>query len=406
MSVLRSRTRKGVIPSNKDVKVEKTSSVDELKGKLRFNKVDDKLMHSVLENDKEKIEEGKTIKEAINQGISSFTPDLMFEQIVKDYMQAERIYGKSLLRYVSGYDPNYLGRNIKIPEFQRELKNRLEEGIKKLKKDEFVDEDGSINEKGVELASLIMYMEELDEITAKGEFGQKIHKKISVYGGKEDNRMYKKGDRYKDIAIKKSVKLAVRRGHDKLGVDDLKVFERESKGMTYVVYGMDASGSMRGKKIETSKKAGIALAYKATENRDSVGLIVFGTKIKEKIEPTEDFGLLLRGMSGVKASMETNFIKMINEAIKMFPSDNVTKHLIILSDALPTIGKEPEEDTLKAVSVARSNGITISLVGIGLDKKGKKFGEKIVELGEGRLYVVKDLEQLDKIILEDYYSVA
>lgn len=389
-----------------DVKVEKKSSIEELKGKLKFSKVDDKLMHSVLENDKEKIDEGKTIKEAINQGISSFTPDLMFEQIVKDYMQAERIYGKSLLKYVSGYDPNYLERNINIPEFQRELKRKIEEGVKKLKKDEFVDNDGSINDKGIELASLIMYMEELDEITAKGDFGQRIHKKSYIYGSREDDRMYKKGDRYKDIAIKKSVKLAVRRGHGKLEVEDLKVFERESKGRTYIVYGMDASGSMRGKKIETSKKAGIALAYKATENKDPVGLIVFGTRIKERIEPTDDFGMLLRGMSRVRASMETNFIKMINEAIKMFPTDNVTKHLIILSDALPTVGKEPEEDTLKAVSIARSRGITISLVGIGLDRKGKRFGEKIVELGEGRLYVVKDLGELDKIILEDYYSVV
>ena len=72
---------------------------------------------------------------------------------------------------------------------------------------------------------------------------------------------------------------------------------------------------------------------------------------------------------------------------------------------MPTIGKEPEEETLQEVSIARNNGITISLIGINLDEKGKKFAEKIVELGQGRLYIIKDLEQIDKIVLEDYYSV-
>ena len=395
-----------MIIGSSDVPVEKQTSIDEFSGKLKFTNIDDKLMHSILENDKEKIEEGKTIKEAINQGITAFTPDLLFEQIVKNYQQAEKIFGKTLLKYVSGYDPRYLERNIKIPEFQRELKKKIGENFEKLKHEDLIDKDGTINEKGIELASLIMYIEELDNIMAKGDFGQRIHKKTYIYGSKEDFRPYKQGDRYRDIAIKKSVKTAIRRKHEKLEIEDLKVHERESKGITYIVYGMDASGSMRGKKIETSKKAGIALAYKAIENKDKVGLITFGTKIKQRIEPTNDFGMLLKSMTRVTASMETNFIEMIKEAIQMFPNEKVTKHLIILSDALPTVGKEPEEDTLKAVSQARSNEITISLIGIGLDPKGKRFAEKIVELGEGRLYIVRDLEEIDKIILEDYYSVA
>lgn len=395
-----------MIVGNSDVTIEKQSLIEELSGKLKFSNIDDKLLHSILENDKEKIEEGRTIKDAINQGITAFTPDILFEQIVKNYQQAEKIFGKTLLRHISGYDPRYLERNINIPEFQRELKKRIEQNFEKLKHEDLIDNEGTIKEKGIELASLIMYMEELDNIISKGDFGQKIHKKTYIYGSKEDFRTYKQGDRYRDIAIKKSVKTAIRRKHDKLEIKDLRVHEKESKGMTYIIYGMDASGSMRGKKIETSKKAGIALAYKAIENKDQVGLIVFGTKIKQRIQPTNDFGTLLKSITRVTASMETNYIEMIKEAIKMFPNEKVTKHLIIISDALPTIGKEPEEDTLKAVSLARSNEITISMIGIGLDEKGKRFAQKMVEIGDGRLYAVRNLEEIDKVILEDYYSIT
>ena len=47
-------------------------------------------------------------------------------------------------------------------------------------------------------------------------------------------------------------------------------------------------------------------------------------------------------------------------------ADNVVK----------TPAYEFDKETLEAVSVAKSNGITISLVGIKLDKNGKQLAEK------------------------------
>ena len=41
-----------------------------------------------------------------------------------------------------------------------------------------------------------------------------------------------------------------------------------------------------------------------------------------------------------------------------------------------------------------------------LDKKGEKLAKEIVKLSNGRLYIMKDVENLDKIILEDYYSLG
>ena len=97
---------------------------------------------------------------------------------------------------------------------------------------------------------------------------------------------------------------------------------------------------------------------------------------------------------------------MIQKSIEMFPKDNNTKHLIILTDAMPTVGKEPEKETLAAVSAARANGITISLIGIQLDEKGIKLAEKIAQLGEGRFSVVRDLDNIDRLVLHDYYTLA
>lgn len=391
--------------SREQIELKEINKAEEVTGKLEFNDVDEKLMHSVLENDKNTIEEGKIIENALNRGISSFNPDLMMQQFVKDYKTADEIYGKKLISLLSGYDEAYVKRNIKIPEFQKVLKEKLGENIKKLKQKDLLDDNNTITNKGIELASLIMYSEELDNIIPKGIHGEKIHKKHFIYGSKEGTKDFRKGDRYKDIEMKKSVKTAIRRGHKNLEIKDLKVYERQSKGRCHIVYAIDASGSMRGKKIEAGKKAGIALAYKAIREKDRVGLIVFGEDVKEIVEPTDDFTRILKKIAVIRAARRTNIAKTIKKAISLFPSENITKHLLLLTDALPTAGKEPEKETLEGVSIARNNGLTVSLIGIKLDKKGEGLGKKIVDIGQGKFYKARNLEEIDKIVLEDYYSV-
>ena len=394
-----------MIYGSEKVEVKELGKAEELSGKLTFQQLEDKFMHSVLENDRKIIDSGKLISDAINQGMSSFSPDAMFEQLVKNYTIAKQIYGESMLRLISGYEPDYIKKNIGVPEFQRELKDIIQQKIEELKEQGFLLADNSLSEKGLELASLVLYFEELEKIVPKGVIGEKINEKPFVYGEKEDSRAYKKGDRYRDIALKKSVKLAVRRSHTFFHNKDLQVYEKQSKGQSCIIYAIDASGSMKGKKIESCKKAGIALAFKAINEKDKVGLIVFGSEIKEIIEPTSDFSRLLKEITKIKASKETDIVSTLQKAIELFPSGNITKHLILITDALPTKGEEPEKSTLEEASIARSNGITISLVGINLNEKGKRLAEKIVELGEGRLYIVRNLENVDKIVLEDYYSV-
>jgi Mg-chelatase subunit ChlD len=395
-----------VIYFDSQQQIHEKDEIEESAGKLSSQQEEKKLMRSVLGNDKETIVKGKLIKDSINQGLSSFTPDLIYQQLVKNYSMAKHIFGPSLLKLATGYNSDYIKKNINIPEFQKELRFRIQKNIERLKEEGLLGRDGEITDKGIKLASLVMYFEELDKIVPKGILGERIHKHTSIYGSKEDFRNYKKGDRYKDIAIKKSAKLAIRRGHKKLQKKDLRVYERQSKGQSYIVYALDASGSMKGAKIDACKRAGIALAYKAIDEKDKVGLIVFGSEIKTIVEPTQDFSYLLKSITSIKASRETDLVKTLKKSIELFPNDDITKHLILITDALPTIGKEPERETLQEASIARNKGITISLIGINLNEKGKKLAEKIVELGEGKLYVVKDVENVDKIVLEDYYSVS
>src|SRR3989344_4053146 len=380
-----------------------SDDIVELSGKLGLTELGQGLMHSVLETS-EKTDDGKLIKEAINQGFGAFVPDFIYQQFVQNYSYAEKLYGKTFVNLVSGYDADYVGRNVKIPEFQRELKKKILEKVETLRDEGLVNEDFVITEKGMQLAALVLYVEELDALASKNLLGERLSERKARYGDKTDTHLFRKGDRYRDIAIKQSVKRAVRRGHATLEVDDLETFERHQHGGLFVIYGLDASGSMKGKKIDVAKKAGVALAFAAIERKDNVGLVVFSKDVKEFVAPTNDFGLLLRTITAVHAAHETDIVKVIEKAVELFPREEATKHLLLLSDALPTVGKQPEEDTLAAVAVARQRGVTVSVIGINLDEKGEQLAQKIAEVGDWRFYIVRNLAELDKIVLEDYYT--
>ncbi|MEM4240045.1 MAG: VWA domain-containing protein [Candidatus Woesearchaeota archaeon] len=386
--------------------VEDIQKAEEAQGKLATQFVEDKLMHSVISADKTTIDNGKLISESFNQSIGSFVPDMIFANIVKNFSIAKQLYGETMLRILTGYDPNYIQKNLGIPEFKKELQKAITEKIEELKKQGLVDDYGQVGQKGVELASLVIYVEELDRIMPKGTLGFWGSKQKSVYGEPGEPKAFRKGGRYRDIALRQSIRRAIKRRHGELAVEDLSARRRESKGTINIIYALDASASMKGKKLETCKKAGVALAYKAISEKDRVGLVVFGTEIKDFVAPTDDFGFLLQRITRITASRQTDFAKMICKASELFAGSEGTKHLIILTDALPTVGREPEKETLEAVSAARASGITISLIGIQLDRKGVVLAEQMAQLGEGKFNVVQDLENLDRIVLQDYYTLA
>ena len=396
-----------VIIPNVDTKLnlDNISNVEELSGEL--SKSDEqKLMSSLIEGDKESLDESKLINESINQGLNSFTPDAIFENLIKDYKTARNIYGKSFLRHITDEDEASLERNIKIPEFQRKIKNVIDKKIGQLKEKRLIDKELKLTERGYSLASIKLYLYELNNMRAKGIIGYRINRKESHYGGQKDYRDYKKGDRYKDLALKRTIKKTIRRGHKKINKEDLSVFDREARGKVYIIYALDASGSMKGNKIDLCKKAGIALAYQAINENDKVGLLVFGSEVTNQIRPTSDFDFVLKEIAKIYPKKETDIASTILKSIELFPDENVTKHLIILTDGMPTIGENPEQETVNATSVARYAGITVSVIGINLSKEGEDLARSITETGDGNLYIVKNLENLDNIVLEDYYSLV
>ncbi|MDD9954549.1 MAG: VWA domain-containing protein [Candidatus Woesearchaeota archaeon] len=375
------------------------SEAEELTGKMGSDPDEERLAHSVLENDEETIKDGQLLAESADYALGSFTPDLMFEALVKNYQSAKHMYGPTIIRALTGFEGDYIEKNKNIREFNEQLEQNIYENVGRLQEKGLLDNEGSVTKEGFHLASLVMYTEELDHLRAHG-LGKKETKERAHYGDKADRVPFKK-HRYKDLDIRASLHRAMRRGHTTLEQEDLKAVERKQHGKISVVYAIDSSGSMKGKKLHIGKKAGIALAYRAIADQNDVGLVIFTNDISQSIPPTQDFGSLLLELTKAKAGQETDLALAIEHATQLFGRAD-TKHLVLLTDAMPTSGKDPGQKALEMVTAARDAGVTVSVVGINLEKEGEKLAKRMVEIGEGKMYQVKNLDELDLIILEDY----
>lgn len=388
--------------------VDELEKVDSLSGKPGSDPERKGLMHSVLEHDDKEVKDGKLLAESYDYNLNSFQPDLLYEQLVKNFRRAKKLYGKTLIRELTGYDEEFIEKNTNIPEFQNELNNRITKKVDEMRKKKLIDKEGKVTRQGIRLASLIRYTEELDRLTSKGH-GKESRKEKSVYGERGEHENYHKDKhRFQDIDLQRSVKKALRRGHEKLDASDLVATQRKQHGRITIIYALDASGSMRGAKLTMAKRAGVALAYSAIQDKNEVGLIIFTSKIETALTPSTDFLAILEKLTVTRAGLETDIGLTIEEAMKLFANEKGTKHLVMLTDALPTKTKDNKGlqiRVLEAVSAARGAGITLSLVGISLDENGERLARKMAEIGDGKLYLARDTDELDAIILEDYEMV-
>jgi Mg-chelatase subunit ChlD len=369
----------------------------------RSGKDESKLMSSVDDGQAEE-NNGKVAEEAINNSIGSFTPDIMFQNLVKNYKNAKKLYGETIIREITDFEPGFVEKNVKIPEFQKELKKNIAANVKKLKSEGILNNQYVLTEHGVDLAAIQICASELDKLKIRG-FGDKKTKEKDVYGEKDAYVNYKKGAKYKDVSINQTIKSSIRRKHSNIDVEDIKIFERKKTGKVDIVYALDASGSMKGERLGTSKRAGVALAYKAIRDGNRVGIIVFDSEIRKVIELTQDFNLILRELVNIRASNKTNINDVMKTATDLLNKSKNTKHIVIITDAMPNVGEKPKKDVLESTAIAQAKGITTSVVGVNLEEQGADIAQEIADLGNGRLYKIKKMAELDTIILEDYEFV-
>lgn len=257
---------------------------------------------------------------------------------------------------------------------------------------------------------------------------------------KTEVRRYKKGDVYRDISIRHTLKEMIKQGKTlkDIGQKEFRAFDKKPCAQLDIVLCVDVSASMKEQsKLRYAKLALAGLAKAALDKKDRVGIVVF-SNVGNVVTPlTDDYRTIMDSVIKLRADQYTNIGNGLLHARKMLLRDKSgnKKHIILISDgqpnaALSTTAEEEErfknEDripngviyryqsatpfrgdnwktkeqlgtkhAIKEARVTRDNDIKISVLLIThQDELGEWTARKIAQIGRGKFYKVKTVESM------------
>ncbi len=157
-------------------------------------------------------------------------------------------------------------------------------------------------------------------------------------------------------------------------------------------------------------KAGALRAIEALSSDDEVGLLAF-SGLPNWVIPLQEFPsreVIEEGVASLRPFGETRVIPALREAAEMLrESDKELKHIILFTDGFTTelevgsdfVGAPFAGDLVEEVKKLAEEGITVSVVGTGEGAIGAL--EEVAEVGRGRFYPGRDLNEVPEIFVEE-----
>jgi Mg-chelatase subunit ChlD/uncharacterized membrane protein len=157
-------------------------------------------------------------------------------------------------------------------------------------------------------------------------------------------------------------------------------------------------------------KAGAIRAIEALGAGDEIGLLAFSGNSEWVIPLQElpDQGTIDNGVSSLRPFGETRIVPAIEEAAaRLLESEKEIKHIILFTDGFTSelevgaefVGAPFAKDLVETVEEISSQGITVSVVGTG--EGAIPALEEVAEVGNGRFYPGRDLEEIPEIFVKE-----
>jgi Mg-chelatase subunit ChlD len=269
-------------------------------------------------------------------------------------------------------------------------------------------------------------------------------------------RRYMKGDTYKDISMRHTLKALVRHGKklNEVSSREFRSFEKKQLSTIDIVLCIDVSESMGSHaKLRYAKLAAAGIAKSAIENGERIGLVAFSNSATTIHKVTNKKHEITHALVEMEPHQFTNVGDGIKKALELLLKDKAPnkKQIIIISDGIPNVAPgdtsvSPRKHTSDSSDMvhfgsslglgadqessaeygilsnevalmfkelmgnrhatrearkAREKNIEISFLYIdGKEKRGEAFAKKIAQIGRGKFYNIKRLPDLPLKALE------
>ena len=174
----------------------------------------------------------------------------------------------------------------------------------------------------------------------KGQVLEKRAFKKELEIDKTDVRRYQRGDVFKSISIRHTLRRALRKGKtfDEINYTDLRAFEKKPSNQLDIAVCVDISASMKeGGKLRYAKMAVAELAKAAIDKGDRMGIIAFSNLGEVVVPLTAKLQPLMEATMTLRSEQYTNIGNGLRVARQMLQKDRNSnaKFIILITDGEP-----------------------------------------------------------------------
>jgi Ca-activated chloride channel family protein len=181
---------------------------------------------------------------------------------------------------------------------------------------------------------------------------------------------------------------------------------RPDAALTFVI---DVSGSMaREDRLELVKRS-LALLVEELERRDSVAIVVYGSHARVVLPPTSarHAGEILDAIDSLQPEGSTNAeagLRLGYELARETLLEGGINRVILASDGVANVGLTDAEGILDEIRDDAEAGIQMVSLGFGMGNFNDALLEQLADQGDGFYAYVDDLEEAQRVLVDDLTS--
>jgi Ca-activated chloride channel homolog len=189
---------------------------------------------------------------------------------------------------------------------------------------------------------------------------------------------------------------------------DIQAQQRESISKN-IVFVVDRSGSMTGRKIDQAKEA-LRFVINNLNDGDLFNIVAYDSEIETFAPELQRHNKSSRDkalgfIESIFAGGSTNIDGALNAALEMLQDDESPNYVVFLTDGIPTVGETNITRIVASASKANSVRARVCCFGVGYDVNSLLL-DKLARTGYGQSVYVRPDEDIEAKVAEFYTRIA